>query len=639
MAKREKNKSKRHRSSNNTNQWGFENNPYQFVPHDKNCSELKSEAPSLAKFSGLSGYLVCEITTLTPLFIGGKRHEGEAPKKIDFFEINGKPAIPGSSIRGMLRSVLEAATGSCFSVFDESPLHYRDIKAKVIAGEILELPTDAKPGKIRAMKRAWIAIPGEGGEQVLEIINKNNNKMHTIKFIPSGKQNGDIIWTEIEEIEKYKTSRKAPIIGPFYLVKNYATSSISASGWYEGKLKITGKTIPMKKRERVFFPLDSKEIYYFTKKEVEDYQRIVEEQLEFPQNRNRNFMKSPPRKPLKKGMLIYFQEGKTDDNGDKWAHKISYVEVPRVYYDTSRGDLIKEMGLQKCETLEFLCPVCRLFGFTGEKQALRSRIQISDAIHTEGAGPEKDYWAIKLLGTPHPTSCNIYLKDPTDKDVVRNYDGIKLDNKGNPEDPKNKDGTKNIKWKGPVEIRGRKFYFHHPNQNKLYYCVPTNYREQEEMRSQVRPVLDGNVFEFRIDFQNLAQEELGMLIWGLELHGNLHHKLGMGKPIGFGSIRIEIIEAQVENDLTSKYIAFEQMKNKNGGSTKNIFNKFEYLNSFLVWIKEKTGKEFLNLNNVEVLSKILDINEGNTSRKYPTEKGFEFYRNLKGKPFPNPLDK
>ncbi len=629
MARKKKKKFRGHRSSNNANQWSFENNPYQFVPHDKSCSKLKAEAPSLATFSGFSGYLICEIKTLTPLFIGGKRNEGENPQKIDFFEINGKPAIPGSSIRGMLRSVLEAATGSCFAVFDESPLHYRDIKAKVMAGEILELPADDKPGKIRAMKRAWIAMPGEKGDQVTEIFNKDNENSHTIKTIPQGKNNGDKVWIKIVEINKYKTSKHRLVEGPFYLVKDILTALKTNSEWYEGKLKITGKTIPMKKRERVFFPLDSKEIYYFTKKEQEDYQQIVEEQLEFPQNKNRNFMKSPPRKPLQRGMLVYFQERETDEHGNKWAHKLSYVEVPRVYYDTSRGDLLKKMGLQKCETLESLCPVCRLFGFTGEKDALSSRIQISDAIHVDGDGPVTDYWEIKLLGTPHPTSCNIYLKDPTDKKAVRNYDGIKLDERGNPKDPVNKDGTKNKKWKEPVEIRGRKFYYHHPNGDKTYYEFKGQPNEQAEMRSRVRPVLAGNIFEFRIDFRNLTQEELGMLIWGLELHDNLCHKLGMGKPIGFGSISIEINDSYVEENIKENYEKFGHVKDN------NRFNKFEFLKAFLSWIEKNTGKKFHELDTVKALCKILNWDNKSTDRNYPESRGFEKYRNLKGRAFPS----
>lgn len=158
--------------------------------------------------------------------------------------------------------------------------------------------------------------------------------------------------------------------------------------------------------------------------------------------------------------------------------------------------------------------------------------------------------------------------------------------------------------------------------------------KQKEMRSQIRPVLKDNCFKFRINFTNLSDEELGMLIWGLELHGDLCHKIGMGKAIGFGSVQIEITESHIESDHTPKYTAFELPVDEKGELKKNPVNKYKYLKSFFGWMEKRTQKKFHHLENVKALSTILDFNKGNTNRFYPTGEGFRDYGRLKGEALP-----
>ena len=81
-----------------------------------------------------SGTIKCTLTTKGPLFIPDTENENyfkinsdnqpdnEKHKNYGFFRINDKIAIPGSSIRGMISSVYEALTHSCFRIMDEK--HY-----------------------------------------------------------------------------------------------------------------------------------------------------------------------------------------------------------------------------------------------------------------------------------------------------------------------------------------------------------------------------------------------------------------------------------------------------------------------------------------------------------------------------------
>jgi CRISPR/Cas system CSM-associated protein Csm3 (group 7 of RAMP superfamily) len=99
-------------------------NPYDFVPIVEDKEPQKSRPVGHDKISGKSGLMDCKITTLKPFFIPRPMDEKERKKRksIDPQEyilntVNGVPVIPGSSIKGVIRSVAEAAANSCVSKF------------------------------------------------------------------------------------------------------------------------------------------------------------------------------------------------------------------------------------------------------------------------------------------------------------------------------------------------------------------------------------------------------------------------------------------------------------------------------------------------------------------------------------------
>ena len=57
----------------------------------------------------------------------------------------------------------------------------------------------------------------------------------------------------------------------------------------------------------------------------------------------------------------------------------------------------------------------------------------------------------------------------------------------------------------------------------------------------VKPMKTDSLFLGRIRFENLHPEELGALLFVLDLEETLRHKIGMGKPLGLGSIKIKPI--------------------------------------------------------------------------------------------------
>jgi len=92
-------------------------NPFEFVPLPVNGPR---EIPAIVA-SGtprLEGYLTYSLKTLTPLHITGKTSkENNHFEKKSFYENYGTKVIPGSSLRGMIASFVEAFTGSDLAVF------------------------------------------------------------------------------------------------------------------------------------------------------------------------------------------------------------------------------------------------------------------------------------------------------------------------------------------------------------------------------------------------------------------------------------------------------------------------------------------------------------------------------------------
>ena len=89
----------------------------------------------------------------------------------------------------------------------------------------------------------------------------------------------------------------------------------------------------------------------------------------------------------------------------------------------------------------------------------------------------------------------------------------------------------------------------------------------------IRPVKAGISFKGRIRFENLADIELGALLCALKLPDGCAHKLGMGKPLGLGSIKVDSKLYLV--DRVARYGCWENpgVTEKDGGEFIKVFEK------------------------------------------------------------------
>ena len=118
----------------------------------------------------------------------------------------------------------------------------------------------------------------------------------------------------------------------------------------------------------------------------------------------------------------------------------------------------------------------------------------------------------------------------------------------------------------------RKFYHHHPGAKELVRPHPGI-----TQTARVRPAPPGTRFHFTVDFANLRDAELDLLLYCLvleeqatvtltpaalgpgagrediTLQGPLRHKLGGAKPHGAGSARLRVGKLEVRADPTARY--------------------------------------------------------------------------------------
>ncbi len=159
-------------------------------------------------------------------------------------------------------------------------------------------------------------------------------------------------------------------------------------------------------------------------------------------------------------------------------------------------------GYIHCSDVKHLCPACRMFGFLNRREVFSGLIAVSDARVGDGTF-QTDRLTLAVLSTPKPRHRAFYAAAPLSRDP-----------------------------------QGRKFYYHHLPGN-----VKTRLAKDGQNKT-VEAARPGTQFTFEVEYTNLTDSELALLLYAVALEPEMRHKLGMGKPAGLGSVHIEIIAWQ-----------------------------------------------------------------------------------------------
>ena len=93
--------------------------PYDFVPHPKGRRLDRRSPHGHHVLKGESGVLWCELEALSPLLVMGSNHRaGSGRHEVGRFDEDAdfRPIIPGTSLKGMIRSVFEVLVPSCVAL-------------------------------------------------------------------------------------------------------------------------------------------------------------------------------------------------------------------------------------------------------------------------------------------------------------------------------------------------------------------------------------------------------------------------------------------------------------------------------------------------------------------------------------------
>jgi hypothetical protein len=153
--------------------------------------------------------------------------------------------------------------------------------------------------------------------------------------------------------------------------------------------------------------------------------------------------------------------------------------------------------------------------------AYRSQLRVGHVeCKTDGAiQPQNPALVLPILAQPKPAQGRFYLMK-TDRQAVS----------GSKEDAGYCDGNR---------IRGPKAYPHH-GKFDLEALRRLNTPPSDQNRSVTGVVKPQTVFEFDLHLLNLSRTELAALVWLLTLPADHFLRLGLGKPLGFGSVRLAI---------------------------------------------------------------------------------------------------
>ena len=118
-------------------------NPYDFVPIDWKDPPERCRPSPHDRFSGISGKIEGIITAKTPIFIFHSPKKNDGSEELFIKNEQNQHIIPGSSLKGLFRNLVETIGNGCFLLYDGNYKRYdRDNDKKLNYHE--KLPREFK---------------------------------------------------------------------------------------------------------------------------------------------------------------------------------------------------------------------------------------------------------------------------------------------------------------------------------------------------------------------------------------------------------------------------------------------------------------------------------------------------------------
>ncbi len=533
--------------------------PYNFVPVDKEVviphwgKHISHDIPFE---DGLSGTINLIVEAHSPIFVrdGATKPKSENDPRPNWFsQFNDRPFIPGSSLKGMIRNVMEIMTFSkmkgrvndgrfSFRDFYNSDLYdLRNFGKNVHGGWLFKnskgeylLEDCGKPGRIslKEIAQAYglesflesFLDPSEGGSY-----DANNDEHKSAKFKYDRFENNSKTATFIK-IPKKADSKDNRV--KFRIENILSESDLENKTHFDGKvgtLVFTGQ--PNSRKESITPP--SGKIFEFIFWTPKNSPIPIDSEV------------------ITDFKCAYLDNQKLDDQSIDWKFWKSKLEagekIPVFFLPAAdKNKKIERMGLSMLFKFAYKHSVKdaipqkiketqvdfadAIFGYIlnendeEREESLKGRIHFGHAFAKPGFQVEGEP-KHEVLASPKASYYPNYMRQE-----VKNNGKVK----GNYQTFMN-DEAVIAGWKRyPVHLTGVK-----PN--------PKPENASDKILTEFIPLKEGVVFEGKIRFHNLKRVELGALLSALTFHNtnSAYHSLGMAKPLGYGKVKLTLSGIEV----------------------------------------------------------------------------------------------
>ncbi|MFZ1413171.1 MAG: TIGR03986 family CRISPR-associated RAMP protein [Defluviicoccus sp.] len=496
---------------------------------------------------GVSGSLTLKIKAHTPILVAGeqKKTKGQ-PGEARFFQLPDKTyAIPGSALRGMIRSVIEIAGFGAMSAVDDRRIAIRDLTpaARAIYGsrltkEVGRTPEDMPIYEPRS-RAGWLKFDRETKQWQLtpcRFARVEHSELSKVKLSTV------IQWAKRSSArQRYKDWKNFG--GTLQAIMNveeekehrHQNGNILIryqkaifGGSQEGTLVFTGNTGVKKNfkhmeffffaREKNSLPLDSKCMDSFLAIHGDDdgdwkcyWQQRIKAKQEVP---------------------IFWLEGTDGHPADLGLSMMFKLPHGKTIHGTIANTNPEHIRSEAPDLATLL------FGTASDDEdhvpGLKGRVSFGLALAQNDPKPMKAQ--LTVLNGPKPSYSPNYVRQPTKGEPAWKLKGETY--------------ATYTALSGPnlaeeltrPEVRGWKRY---PVRREDEVKLQSVGQAGPDVQVSLHPLPKDTVFVGEVRFHNLRAVELGALLWALEWGGNenLRHALGMNKAAGYGQVSIEVVRS------------------------------------------------------------------------------------------------
>ncbi|MFF4128268.1 hypothetical protein ACFYYP_32490 [Microbispora rosea] len=522
--------------------------PYTFVPLPDSIPRAAPAGHHMATVGNVCGGMTVTWTLLTPLLLPAVHDR----------VIGGRVVVPGSSVKGSVRSLHETLMGGCLRVVDEEfvPVYRQPAVIQDEGwwlGVVRESTRDGRATRVEVTGRtAWVPI--EAARRVLG----------------RSPRTGDSL--ELDD--------KALVEGVFGRDEVEAWGVRSGDGW----VLIVGDSGTRLKSDRFFAAAGRREhsdedIWDVPKDVWESYESLCDGTDDMRRIRQRpdhrdykGWRTERAFAPVRwKGDLVGERRRVTGRlwPGDViWVHldpetgEVDGLAMAAIWRTHGSGKLGDRVPQEVCACVRWqeLCLSCRLFGSANtesaeagaeaDQQSYAGHIRMGDAV-ADGVTTTL-VERLAPLGAPRPGAGQFYL-NISDRSAASAEGDLPSAYWGSTHDEERLRG-----------IRGRKFYWHgDPALQSPPRHIARKEQKNEAMSGSRQLVPAGTVLTQRVTFDNISMAELGSvlltLLPGLVLHraeamdrADYALRLGGGKPLGLGSCQVAVIDLEWQ-DAAGRY--------------------------------------------------------------------------------------